>query len=66
MANLVTRPVPDRPGIYVFLLHLAGDIAPGDLARMQAAWSDSGAQARSLGRIAPLAELLAPPAGGRS
>jgi len=64
MANVVTRPVPDRPGIYVFCLHLAGDVPAGELARMRATWADQGARARTLGRISPLAELVRRGAAG--
>ncbi|WP_340539891.1 prephenate dehydratase [Nocardioides sp. GXZ039] len=57
MTNLVTRPVPARPGIFVFLLFLAGSFTPEDFEEMRAEWAHLGATARALGRISPLAEL---------
>ncbi|WP_139984243.1 prephenate dehydratase [Nocardioides litoris] len=57
MANLVTRPVPATPGIYMFLLFLSGTFTADDFESMRAEWTGLGATARALGRISPLAEL---------
>lgn len=59
MSNLVTRPVPSRPGIYLFLLFLSGSFTADDFESMRAEWSRLGATARALGRISPLHELAA-------
>ncbi|WP_232679770.1 prephenate dehydratase domain-containing protein [Nocardioides sp. R-C-SC26] len=59
MTNLVTRPVPDRPGIYMFLVFLAGTFTAADFEEMQQAWATQGGTARAIGRISPLAELAA-------
>lgn len=57
MTNLVTRPVPAAPGIFVFLLFLSGSFTADDFEEMRAEWSRLGATARALGRISPLHEL---------
>ncbi len=57
MTNLVTRPVPDRPGIFVFLLFLSGSFTADDFAAMRDEWAGLGATARAVGRISPLADL---------
>ncbi len=61
LTNVVTRPRPETPGIYVFLLFLAGSFDADDFEEMRAEWAHLGASARALGRIAPLAELAARP-----
>lgn len=55
MTNLVTRPVPATPGEFVFLLFLAGD---HDVAALRTDWQALDCEARLLGRISPLAELV--------
>lgn len=57
MTNLVTRPVPATPGLFTFLLFLAGTFTADDVAEMQAEWAAVGATARAVGRISPLADL---------
>lgn len=57
MTNLVTRPVPATPGLFTFLLFLAGTFTADDVAEMRAEWAAMGATARAVGRISPLAEL---------
>ncbi len=59
MTNLVTRPVPATPGIFVFLLFLSGSFSADDFESMRAEWAGLGATARALGRISPLHELAA-------
>ncbi|MDO9457955.1 prephenate dehydratase domain-containing protein [Nocardioides sp.] len=61
MTNLVTRPVPATPGIFVFLLFLSGSFTADDFEAMSAEWAALGATARALGRISPLHELAAKP-----
>ena len=61
MTNLVTRPVPATPGIFTFLLFLAGSFSAEDFEEMRAEWAHLGASARALGRISPLAEMAARP-----
>lgn len=58
MTNLVTRPVPSTPGLFTFLLFLAGTFTADDVAQMTQEWSEIGATARAVGRISPLAELV--------
>lgn len=57
MTNLVTRPVPATPGLFVFLLFLSGTFAADELDAMRAEWADLGGTARVVGRISPLADL---------
>jgi len=57
MTNLVTRPVPATPGLFVFLLFLSGSFSADDVSAMQEEWAALGATARAVGRISPLAEL---------
>ena len=59
MTNLVTRPVPETPGLFVFLLFLSGAFSAEDFAAMRDEWSALGATARAVGRISPLADLAA-------
>ncbi|MFB9313261.1 prephenate dehydratase [Nocardioides plantarum] len=59
MTNLVTRPVPATPGIYVFLLFLSGSFTADDFEEMSAQWRALGTSARAVGRISPLHELAA-------
>ncbi|QCW49831.1 chorismate mutase [Nocardioides dongxiaopingii] len=61
MTNLVTRPVPATPGIFVFLLFLSGSFSADDVEEMRAEWAHLGASARPLGRISPLARMAARP-----
>ncbi len=57
MTNLVTRPVPGRPGIFEFLLFLAGHFTADDFDAMRVEWAGLGGTARAIGRISPLADL---------
>ena len=57
MTNLVTRPVPATPGIFVFLLFLSGSFTADDFEEMSDQWRTLGASARAVGRISPLHEL---------
>ncbi|CAN5227996.1 prephenate dehydratase domain-containing protein [soil metagenome] len=57
MTNLVTRPVPATPGLFVFLLFLSGSFTADDFAAMRAEWSGLGGTARAVGRISPLVDL---------
>ncbi len=57
MTNLVTRPVPSTPGLFVFLLFLSGSFSADDFAEMAQEWAGLGGSARAIGRISPLAEL---------
>lgn len=59
MTNLVTRPVAETPGRFVFLLFLSGTFTAEDFSAMRAEWAGLGASARAVGRISPLAELAA-------
>ena len=59
MTNLVTRPVPATPGLFEFLLFLAGDVSAEEYDAMAADWAALGGTARALGRISPLHELAA-------
>jgi prephenate dehydratase len=59
MTNLVTRPVPSTPGIFVFLLFLSGTFTADDFAEMRDEWARLGGTARAVGRISPLADLAA-------
>lgn len=59
MTNLVTRPVPATPGIFVFVLFLSGAFTADDFEAMRAEWAAQGATARAVGRISPLHELAA-------
>jgi prephenate dehydratase len=59
MTNLVTRPVPSTPGLFVFLLFLSGSFSADDFAEMRDEWAALGATARAVGRLSPLAELAA-------
>ena len=61
MTNLVTRPVPATPGIFVFLLFLSGSFTADDFEAMRAEWASLGTTARAVGRISPLHELAARP-----
>lgn len=58
MTNLVTRPLPHTPGLFRFLLFLSGSFTADDFAALAAAWRALGAEARAIGRIAPLHELV--------
>ena len=64
MTNLVTRPIPSTPGIFCFLLFLAGGadgaVSDEQLAAMRAEWAELGCEARAIGRISPLAEMSPP------
>ncbi|GAA5147079.1 prephenate dehydratase domain-containing protein [Nocardioides marinquilinus] len=57
MTNLVTRPVPETPGLFTFLLFCSGTFTADDFEAMRAEWAAHGGSARALGRITPLHEL---------
>lgn len=57
MTNLVTRPVPTTPGLFVFLLFLSGSFTADDVAVMREEWARLGGTARAVGRISPLVDL---------
>lgn len=57
MTNLVTRPMPATPGLFRFMLFLSGRFDSAEVEAMAAEWSELGATARAIGRIAPLHEL---------